>query len=378
MKDIDDIFAGYLHGEPLGDEERAIVDEWKGRSPGHRAFAFEIRWLRAGRGRLKGRAGEERAFQDADAAVRRWRRQRRWLRASPAAAGLLLLAGWFFLFPPVEREEERVEPLAEVIRPGKTAAELVLPGGTTRWLTPGTVISTDSLREIKTTDRALVYAVAGGTREQEFHTLNVPPGGEYDLQLSDGTMVSLNAGSTLRYPDFFTGQREVFLTGEAYFEVARDADHPFIVRSGDLSARVLGTSFNINAYPDREVIMTTLVEGRVRVDAGGQSREMRPGTQVIYNKETGRSTTRVVDVELYTSWKDGYYIFEEMPLEEIMTTFARWYNLRVAYQDEGVKKIAFSGSLKRYDDVVPLLKKLEYTRDVEFIITDNLVTIKKK
>jgi ferric-dicitrate binding protein FerR (iron transport regulator) len=141
---------------------------------------------------------------------------------------------------------------------------------------------------------------------------------------------------------------------------------------------VLGTSFNVNAYPDRETVMTTLVEGRVRVECGDREYEIHPGTQVIYHRETGEATAREVDVEMYTSWKDGYYIFEGMPLEELMNTFARWYNLRVAYASESVKTIAFSGNLRRYDDVVPLLKKLEYTRDVEFIIEGNLVTIKKK
>jgi ferric-dicitrate binding protein FerR (iron transport regulator) len=379
MKEIDDVFAGFLCGESLDDEERAVVNEWKERSPGNSAFEEDIRRLHAQRVELKERAGEEVAFRRVENAVRHKRRRRNLLRAGSVAAGIVLVVGWMLLSPPVAEEVERLPPVAAItIQPGKPAAELLLPDGQARWLTPGTVILADSTREIKTTDRALVYSGAA-TGKQEFHTLSIPAGGEYDLLLPDGTMVYLNAGSTLRYPNFFTGDyREVILAGEGYFEVARDAAHPFIVRAGDLTARVLGTSFNINAYPEREVIMTTLVEGRVRVECGGSARDVLPGTQVVYDKTTGESTTRVVDVEMYTSWKDGYYIFENTPLEEFMATLARWYDLRVAYRDEQVKGIKFSGSLKRYDNIVPLLKKLEYTRDVEFIIEENLVTIQKK
>jgi ferric-dicitrate binding protein FerR (iron transport regulator) len=379
-RDIDDVFANYLCGEPLDDEGRAIIDEWTALSEENGAFEAGIHRLQAQRLGLKGRAGEEAAFQTVEERVRRRRQRRRWLRAGSLAAGILLLVGWALLFGP-RRGEEAAGLLATAtvtIQPGRPAAELVFPDGRARWLTPETVILSDSLHEIKTIEHTLVYVVAGEAREQEMHLLNIPAGGEYDLLLADGTRVYLNAGSTLRYPNFFTGDREVVLTGEGYFEVARDADHPFIVRSGDLSVRVLGTSFNINAYPDRSVLVTTLVEGRVRAGCGDRSFDMSPGTQVRYNRETGESVMHPVDVEMYTSWKDGYYIFENMPLEELMTNFALWYDLRVAYRDEGVKGIKFSGSLKRYDDIVPLLKKLEYTRDVEFIIENNLITIKRK
>jgi ferric-dicitrate binding protein FerR (iron transport regulator) len=382
MRDIDDIWVSFLEGEALDDEALLIIDRWIRHSPDRETLVKEIQHLLEERGALKGRLEIEEAFRRVERAVRAARRKILVWRLGTAAASVLLLVGLStLLWTPREEIREkpaRVETLS-TIRPGETAAELLLPGGEARWLTPGTIIRAEGAREIKTTDHTLVYA--GEERKgttSEYHELRVPSGGEYDLLLSDGTLVHLNAASTLRYPDRFAGEREVFLTGEAYFEVASDAGRPFVVHAGGTRTHVLGTSFNVNAYPDREVVMTTLVEGRVRVECGEREYEIRPGTQVIYHRETGEATTRDVDVEMYTSWKDGYYIFEGMPLEELMNTFARWYNLRVAYESEGVKKIAFSGNLRRYDDVVPLLKKLEYTRDVEFIVEGNLVKIKKK
>ena len=183
----------------------------------------------------------------------------------------------------------------------------------------------------------------------------------------------------MRYPDQFVGdKREVFLTGEAYFEVKSDSLHPFIVHASDVAVRVLGTSFNINAYAEGAWVKTTLVEGQVEAHCGYKNIIMAPGTQVAYNKTTQESDYFPVNVQQFISWKEGYYEFEDMSLEELMQIFTRWYNLNIEFADPKVKEIKFSGRLKRYEDLRPLFEMLEYTRDVNFIIAEDKIIIQKK
>lgn len=216
-------------------------------------------------------------------------------------------------------------------------------------------------------------------RDPEYYTMNVPFGAEYNVLLPDGTKIYLNAGSSLRYPDQFNGEkREVFLTGEAYFEVKSDSLHPFIVHAADVAIQVLGTAFNVNAYPEGRWIKTTLVEGRVEAQCKNNSFIMEAGTQVAYNKETEEAKYFPVNTQQFTSWKDGYYEFEEMPLEELMTIFTRWYNLNIEFADSKVKEIKFSGRLKRYEDLRSLFKMLEYTQDINFIMAEDRIIIQSK
>ncbi|MDR1274127.1 MAG: DUF4974 domain-containing protein, partial [Odoribacteraceae bacterium] len=211
-------------------------------------------------------------------------------------------------------------------------------------------------------------------------TLVVPPGGEYSLVLADGTRVHLNAATSLSFPSRFEGEgvREVCLHGEAYFEVAADPSRPFIVRAGGTTARVLGTAFNVNAYAARRVVVTTLVEGRLRVSGGGETREMRPGEQATYREEEGRLEVREVAAELYTSWKDGYYLFREATLEEIMTTLATWYDANVLYATDRVKATRFTGRLQRFEEIQYLLEKFEETGAIVVTINGNDITLDKK
>ena len=216
-------------------------------------------------------------------------------------------------------------------------------------------------------------------REPEYYTMNVPYGAEYNLRLPDGTKIYLNAGSSLRYPDQFSGEtREIFLTGEAYFEVAPDSLHPFIVHTAEVAVRVLGTSFNVNAYPERETVAATLVEGSVQVNYKAGQQVIRPGMQLVYDKQNGKAEVSAVDTEVYTSWKDGYYYFKREPLENIMEVLSRWYDLNVFYHNQDLKRMEFGGRLKRYDDISYLLKKMEETQDVEFIIKGNTITVQRK
>ena len=220
----------------------------------------------------------------------------------------------------------------------------------------------------------------GETAEEPvYYTMNIPYGGEYSLVLPDGTKIYLNAGTSLRYPNHFCGDsREIFLSGEAYLEVARDEERPFIVRTSEVDIRVLGTVFNINAYPDGDYVRTTLVAGKVEAQCGEERILMEPGMQVAYNKAMRQADYFPVDVHLFTSWKDGYYDFEEMSLGELMQVLSRWYNVQVKFAEPALKDLKFSGRLKRYEEVDLLFERLEYTKDVTFTNEDGCYVIRGK
>ena len=217
----------------------------------------------------------------------------------------------------------------------------------------------------------------GEEREPVYYTVNIPYGGEYNLVLPDGTRIYLNAGTTLRYPDHFAGgSREIFLSGEAYLEVSRDTSRPFIVRTDDMDVRVLGTVFNVNAYPDGNYVRTTLVEGKVETSCGGERIVMKPGTQVAYDKATRQADYFPVDVRHFISWKDGYYDFRDMTLGELMQIFVRWYDVDVRFANPLLENLRFSGRLRRYEDVSELFEQLEYTGDVAFDVKGKNIVIR--
>lgn len=242
------------------------------------------------------------------------------------------------------------------------------------------VIVADTVLRVTNEGNTLVYSVMQGeVQEDTYNVLTVPVGGEFRVILSDGTMVFLNSGSELRYPEAFRdGQREVFLKGEAWFEVAKDSVRPFRVHAGEMDVRVLGTSFNVKAYERMESIATTLVTGSVEVTCNDESFRIVPGEQFEYRKGLKLASVREVDTELYTSWKDGYYKFRQASLEEIMTTLSVWYGLEVFYQNEEAKRLEFTGKVKRYEDVGNLLRKFEQTENVVFNRKGNNVIIQLK
>ena len=234
---------------------------------------------------------------------------------------------------------------------------------------------------IKNESHTLIYNSDSVTSVNvQYNTLTLPRGTEYNIVLADGTKVYLNADSEIRYPvTFVDNKREVELKGEAYFVVAKNEQQPFLVRVNDqISVRVLGTSFNVTAYPDQKRIVTTLEEGSVQVEYGEKSVNITPGEQAVYDKKNGYLKVKEVDTQLYTSWKDGYYKFSNATLEEIMETLTLWYDLNVFYVNPEVKNLEFTGRLKRYDDVKGLFKKFEDTGLVQFCLKGNNVVINKK
>ena len=206
------------------------------------------------------------------------------------------------------REKKEQQPIFTTASLAKQEIVLVMPNGERKTLddqNEQVVVNEDG--GMRTNDRTLIVESDNqNDKEPQYYTLDVPKGAEYSLVLADGTKVFLNAGTTLSYPDRFVGKnREITLSGEAYLVVAKDAKHPFIVNAGDVKIQVLGTVFNVNAYPEGEWVRTTLVEGKVQTECNNQNITMEPGTQVAYNRMSQIVDYRPVNVDLYTSWNEG-------------------------------------------------------------------------
>ena len=202
------------------------------------------------------------------------------------------------------------------------------------------------------------------------NTLRTLHGMECHIVLSDGTKVHLNAESQLTYPICFNdNERIVQVEGEAYFDVAPDKTHPFIVQTPHTSIQVTGTSFNVRAYADEEVESTTLVSGAVKINSENDVFELIPNQHYTYNKSTNTNIVTNINTDLYTSWKSGSFIFLNIPLENVMSYLSKWYGFQYSFKDETAKQVRIGAYLNRYENMNPI---------IDMIKGLNLVNIKQR
>ena len=211
--------------------------------------------------------------------------------------------------------------------------------------------------------------------------MSTPKGGQYQLILSDGSKVWLNSLSSIHFPTVFTGsERKVVVTGEAYFEVAADAKHPFHVSSGGADIEVLGTHFNVNAYTDELMMKTTLLEGSVKVRKGSEASIVSSGQQLqiagTYGGGTQLRLVRDADMEQAVAWKNGLFYLKGANIKEIMRQISRWYNVNI-YYDGDVSNIDFYGVVSRRKSVEELLEIMEKTGIVHFKLEGSSITVSK-
>lgn len=223
---------------------------------------------------------------------------------------------------------------------------------------------------------------SGSILKQEivYNTIVVPRGGEYKLELADGTLVWLNSDSELRYPVKFAGsQRDVWLKGEGYFEVSKNPEKSFRVVVDDMIVKVLGTSFNINAYKDRGNILTTLVSGKVDIqDMSGKSLVVMSPNQQVDFRHGKISSVQEVDITRFVSWIDGKFYFNDMTLENIMSQLQRWYDIEVFFVDEELKSYPFTGVIRRDFTAGQIFEIIEKTTRVKFNVRGKCVTVNHK
>lgn len=309
---------------------------------------------------------------------------RRWLPLSIAAALLAVvsvLAAWMW-------NHARSTNPAPVAKHQKKEPVDVLPGGRKALLTlgNGTVITLDDAANgplakqgastvIKLNGKLDYKVSSPGNQETVYNTISTPRGGQYQVELPDGSMVWLNAVSSIRFPTAFTGpERRVDITGEAYFEVAKNRDHPFVVAVNGSEVTVMGTHFNVMAYPDEALLQTTLFEGSVAFSHNNQTLVLNPLEQSRLNKKGGLDKIRDPDAEDVIAWKNGLFHFDNADIRTVMRQLARWYDVDVEYRitpDDNLYHVEMPRSSK----LSSVLKVLELTANIHFSIEERRIIV---
>jgi len=410
--EIDPIATKYVREEPLTAEEEAMLHEWIAGGEGRAELLERLRndpeWTKENliriqdlphnriwdkvESRLKAEGawtgGEDDAFSAAPVVPMHRASGLNWRRYGIAACFLVAVAGITYLI-----RSAHSSPATVVTTPA--APGDVQPGGNKATLTlaDGHVINLDSAADgvlgsqgntyVAKADGKLAYNIAASEKPitPTFNVLTTPRAGQFTLALPDGTHVWLNNASSIRYPVWFTGAtREVELTGEAYFEVAKDVAHPFRVHIRNSSAgadggtvEVLGTSFNVMAYADEHDERATLVDGSVRYVNGGSSTLLKPADESVFSAKGSLETLHHVNVDEITAWKNGFFHFDHSDLESTMRQFARWYDITVVYQGT-IASQEFMGKIPRSMSLATVLKGLE-GEHVHFKLVGKQVTV---
>ena len=343
---IADIIFAYIKGT-ITDNELGELTAWMDAAEDHRELFQQIMTSVSYQNKeaVYRRFDSYYDFDYLKGAIRK-RKRSMWKYVAAAAVIVLPLLVTFLL--QIKQEgifpEERMREIS--LLPGKSLATLTLSDGSSRVLSLENFDLIDGSKRIVNDPDGLSYRVEDTSicGEIAYNEITVPRGGEYKVTLDDGTRIWLNSESYIRFPVVFQGdERRIWVSGEVFLEVTKDAERPFIVNTEKLDIKVLGTRFNVRAYPDEKCIQTTLVEGSVQVDnLRGKVAVLLPSEQLVYDALDGNHEVREVDTELYVSWKDGVYVFVSQRLEDIMSLISKWYDVDVFYQNSAVKNIIFS------------------------------------
>lgn len=315
-------------------------------------------------------------------------RQLLWKLSAAAAFVILLVSGGILL----NRAEQRYQSLKTrfekehylaAIKPGETKATLTTQSGQT------VVLGGDEGSNSRAIEAARVKQLQEDSRKKKaeadrkaLNNLEIPRGGEFHITLEDGTEVWLNAESTLKYPDHFDGSiREVALTGEAYFKVAKDRQaRPFHVRTAGQLVRVYGTEFNIFSYEEDQFVYTTLVNGCIsltRENSQDSELILTPGHQAVFGKTDGATKVKPVATDVVTSWRNGMFVFEDQTLDQIMRQLSRWYNFTYSFTSQEAASTIFMGRMARSSKFGEVLEILEQSGHLKFDVKDNHIVISK-
>jgi len=356
----------------ISPEELALLESWYNR--------------RAEKGSL-GLSDEEIAvnldqiWANLDPAPRKQKRSGIWIWTSAAAMILMISGLFFFLNQGGPDAAQTAGQSNSLIVPGGNKAYLTLANGKKISLSGGTkgrLANESGISIDQSSDGEIIYHISEGAAssgEAGFNTIETPKGGQYRLVLPDGTKIWLNAASVLKYPvHFASNERKVELSGEGYFEVAKDHKRPFRLNTSQQEITVLGTHFNVSNYPDDDLVQTTLLEGSVRV-MNRYSRKkvlLKPDQQANLSKDKMLIST--VNAAESIAWKNGEFIFSDEPLGSIMKKIARWYDVEIVYQGISPEE-RFGGSVSRFEQVSKVLEKLELTGGIHFKIDKRRVIV---
>lgn len=307
-----------------------------------------------------------------------------WVRVAAAATVILFISGAVYWV----LSKQTTNRIAASAVPANKQAAKILPGGNHATLTmaDGSKIVLDSVRNgniqtggatISKQGGLLVYDGSSPAKSQTavvYNTLTTPRGGQYKLILADGSKVWLNASSSLHFPTAFTGkERNVELTGEAYFEVAKNKEKPFRVNVNGMQVEVLGTHFNVNAYADENSIKTSLLEGSVKIKRGSVSGLLKPGQQGVLGNNNNDLKIKKVNMDEVVAWKNGLFQFDGADIKTIMLEIGRWYNVDIVYSGK-VPERSFVGKISRDAALPDVLKILELS-NVKFNVTGRKIIV---
>ena len=375
----------YLLGD-ITEEERQELEDWCEEAPRNRKLFEQIcqEDLFSKERYVYEKIHDTKAFSVFEKRVRKvssrsignW-----WKYAAVLLFPILVVGSWKLM-----HETEQVSIVASSvapIQPGCSQAVLVLDDGRKVFLKEEEegVISEDKEITVTGEKDRLVYTSSEGKNVDEirFNELEVPRGGEYKVRLADGTLVYLNSATRMKYPvKFDEKERKVYLSGEAYFEVAKDPERPFFVEMEGVEVRVYGTSFNVNTH-QKGNIQTVLVKGSigVKVLSSGMESVIRPGQMAEFKQGNTKVDVKDVNVAVYTDWKDGIFRFENQRLEDILAVLSNWYDMNVFYQTVSVKELHFSGYMERYKDVSVILEAITLSTGVTFSIQVKTIIVSK-
>ena len=373
---IEKILAFYF-GE-MGEDEKRELEAWVNESKENKAeFQRIVRVCQ----RLRLTLAEEQAVRMEEHLLERYRqmdqnrRRQRILRFVSYAAVLILCLGigWVYYLRLASSDSEVLKSVYLLeAKPGEKVALLRLDSGK-EW-----VLNEQQKQKLEIDENAVLKgdsiflkeeSPAGRTTdEEEYYTLVVPKGGEYNLTLADGTHVWLNSDTELKFPSGFKKNvREVYLKGEAFFEVTSDSLHPFVVRTGEANIRVLGTSFNVMNYMDEQQVEVALQHGKVEFTATQtqQVYPLTPGKMISLNKENAEVVLTEKDTDLIGIWRTGFFYFEDMSMEELVMKLERWYQVKFVFASEEVKQLRFTGAIKKYRELSYALNIIAKTKDIE-------------
>ncbi|MDR0544618.1 MAG: FecR domain-containing protein [Odoribacteraceae bacterium] len=380
-RSIETLLSRYLRGE-LDEEEIKALEIWRETSPRNEALFQRVTSMNRAEEAIRRfvypEEEEEQGWQalhqqikKRDQQIRRRKTARGALYAASVAL-LLAAAGALYILT----RQQAVAPVDDLPFP-VASPTLQLPDGSRVNL--GDKEALDALAVarpgMETSAESLSYTAQEGD-EGGMHLLSVPRGGEYVLTLSDGTSVYLNAETELIYPAAFPDScREVYLQGEAYFKVSKDARRPFAVHAGPARVEVTGTSFGVRAYEDEPVIQAVLESGSVNLRAGDRAIALVPNTRGVYNKEEGTLETLPANPAYFLGWKEGRLVYDNVRLEDILRDACRWYPFGVVFKRDSIRSLPFSLNMKRHGSVIEVLHLLEATGKIRFEYDDRTITI---
>lgn len=304
--------------------------------------------------------------------------------AAAASVVVALTVGGYFMLRPASPRQYAAAHKNEIL-PGGSKATLTLANGNTIDLNEalnGDLIKTAGMTITKN-DSGQVSYIADSSRPAPgnhspttaYNTITTPKGGQWHIVLADGTEVWLNAASSLHYPASFNGtERKVELTGEGYFEVSKDREHPFVVETAKQRVLVLGTHFNINSYEDELTVRTTLLEGAVKLSAGNEAAYLKPGQQASLVQ--GKLNIEEVDSDDAIAWKNGKFVFADESISSIMRKISRWYDVEVIYNSLP-EHDSFSGSISRFETIQQVLNKIELTNKIHFKVKGRRIIVSR-